>query len=131
MSYIPDVRTDDDYSVDFLNKEDKDFIRGFDYCVEYAVDNFFDNLNDLDDSYLLHIFNETVPPALREKYDFFFCNGESEEREVETYSDLFKKYLYEWVERIRDEFVTSTIDNMPDEDYDANRNAIDKDYEVE
>lgn len=126
MSYIPDAREDDDYKYEFLNKTDKDFIDGFDYCVEHAIDNFFDNLSDIDDSYLLHILNETLPPHIREQYEFYFYNKTSETRECHDYSDLFKKYLYEWIEKIRDEIITSAIDNMADEDYDRNRENYEK-----
>lgn len=126
MSYIPDCRTDEYYNEKFLNKPDKDFIRGFDWCVEMAVDNFFDNeMFDLtqSDSYLGHILNDTVPDELQEEYtqDHVFLNdGENEQRKVETYADLIRYKLLYWIEMERKELITSIIDDMSDEEYAAN-----------
>ena len=96
MSYIPDCRTDEHYNQKFLTGADKKFVRGFDWCVEMAVDNFFDNeMFDLaqSDSYLGHILNETVPDELQEEYTqehVFLNDGEEERQTVTTYADLIR-----------------------------------------
>ena len=123
MSYIPDCRTDEYYNQKFLTGSDKEFVRGFDWCVETAVDNFFDNeMFDLaqSDSYLGHILNELVPEELQEEYTqehVFLNDGEDEHRTVTTYADLIRYKLLYWIEMERDELITSMIDNMSDEEY--------------
>ena len=125
MSHIPDCRTDEYYNQKFLGKSDKDFIRGFDWCTEQAVDNFFGNKMfglAYPDSYLGHILCEEVPEELREEYDMedSFLGRGDEHRKVETYADLIRMKLLQWIEMERDELITSMIDNMSDEEYAAN-----------
>ena len=129
MSYIPDCRHDENYNEKFLNDKDKEFIRGFDWCVEMAVDNFFANeMFDLqsDDSYLGHILNEKLPESMQEEYEIeleFAGTGdkETETRKVETYADLIRSKILEWIENERDELITSMIDNMSEEEYEKNK----------
>ena len=45
---FPECRNDNYYNEDFLTKTDKEFVRGFDWATEMAVDNFFDNNFDSD-----------------------------------------------------------------------------------
>ena len=126
MSYIPDCRTDEHYNEKFLGKPDKDFIRGFDWCVEMAADNFFDNEMfglEAPDNYLGHILCEEAGEHLQEEYvqeHIFLNNGEDEPRKVKTFADLIRYKLLQWVEMERDELITSMIDNMSDEEYAAN-----------
>ena len=118
MSYIPNCRTDENYNQKFLTGADKEFVRGFDWCVETAVDNFFDNeMFDLaqSDSYLGHILNENVPDELQEEYTqehVFLYNGEDEQRKITTYADLIRYKLLYWIEMERNELITSMIDSI-------------------
>ena len=134
---FPNCRDDEYYNQDFLNGQDSEFVRGFDWAVEMAVDNFFDNdmyeLAD-NDSYLGHILNKKLPEDLREEYDMEFsfpCDSpkEDEHRVVETYADLIRYKLLEWIEMERDELITSMIDHMDEDVYKALRNKTLKDNE--
>ena len=40
MSYIPNCREDENYNQKYLTGDDKEFVRGYDWCTEQAVDNF-------------------------------------------------------------------------------------------
>ncbi len=132
---FPECRRDDYYNQDFLNGQDAEFLKGFDWCVEMAVDNFFDN--DMDelvdpDSYLGHILCEKVPDHMKEEYDMEFTFPEQdvradESRKVETYADLIRYKLLSWIEMERDQLVTSMIDNMDETIYQALRNKVLKD----
>jgi hypothetical protein len=44
---IPNCRMDKYYNVRKLGAEDKAFIKGFDWCLKWGVDNMFDNLDDV------------------------------------------------------------------------------------
>jgi hypothetical protein len=114
MSYIPDCRTDSFYNADNLSENDKQFVNGFDYCVENAADNFFDNLDVYfgDDSHIMHVLNEELPDYLKTEYEmeFAFRDGEAETREVKTYADLLRAKLLDHIEMERDELITSMID---------------------
>jgi len=129
MTYIPDCRnktivhpvTGEDtkepngYYEGNLKENDKRFIKGFDYCLEEAVDNFFDNdMFGLQDemSYLGHILCEELPEIEQEEYEveFTFGDREDETRVIKTYADLIRAKILDWVEMRRDELITSIID---------------------
>lgn len=103
MTYIPDCRAEGPYNQENLNAENKRMIEGFDHCVETAVETFFYNTDVYfdDDSHLMHVLNERLPKTLA-----------SEEDETETYLDLFKSKLLEWIECERDQFITALIDEQ-------------------
>lgn len=123
MSYIPNCRTDEDYNEKYLNKYDNEFVRGFDWCVEMAVDNFFDNLDIYfgDDSHIMHLLNEELPENMREEYEiertFADENDRVEKRDVKTYVDLLRSKILDYIEMERNELITSMIDNMDEQEY--------------
>ena len=125
MSRIPDCRTDENYNEKFLNEKDKEFVRGFDWCVEMAVDNFFDNeMFNLqnDDSYLGHILSEKLPVNMVEEYEVEYRYRDvdkTETRKVETYADLIRSKILDWIEAERDELITSMIDSMDEAEHEA------------
>ena len=94
MSYIPDCRTDADYNEKFLGHDDKEFVRGYDWCTEHAAKNAFDNLycwdhDDLD-----------VRPS-----------------DIGKVLEAFKPFLLDWIEQERNNLIVSMIDSMDDEEY--------------
>ena len=93
MSYIPDCRTDKAYNERYLKEDDAEFVRGYDWCAEKAVENAFDNLGawepDLD-----------VRPS-----------------DIKKVAEALKPFLLNWVEMGRNELITSMIDNMGAEEY--------------
>lgn len=125
MSYIPDCRTDDNYNQKYLNDQDREFLHGFDWAVEMAVDNFFDNnMFELQDaeSYLGHILCEKLPNEMQKEYEMEFTfpieeSRKTENRKIETYADLIRMKLLEWIEMERDELITSMIDGYGEEEY--------------
>lgn len=128
---FPECRNDNYYNEDFLTKTDKEFVRGFDWATEMAVDNFFDNNFDSDmpieeDGELSIMLNKELPDYLKEKYEmeFTFGDRDNEEREIKTYADLLRMKLLEWIEMERNELITSMIDNMDEDIYNAIRNKV-------
>lgn len=126
MSYIPDCRTDENYNEKYLNEKDSDFLAGFDWALEEAVDNFFDNnyLKGLDDdSYIGHLLTEELPESLREVYtaEYRFREKKEVEKEVRTVADYVRMQILDWCEANRNELITSMIDNMSDKEYEAMR----------
>lgn len=122
MSYIPDCRTDENYNIEHLNDDDKSFVQGFDWCVEMAVDNFFDNeMHDLlnEDSFIGHILSMELPDLMKTTYDLpltYVTKDTSEDEKVRTlqintYADLIRARILEWIEMERDELITSMVDN--------------------
>jgi hypothetical protein len=128
---FPECRNDNYYNEDFLGREDKSFVQGFDWATEMAVDNFFDNNFDSDmpveeDGELSIMLNKELPDYLKEKYEmeFTFGDRDNEEREIKTYADLLRMKLLEWIEMERNELITSMIDNMDEDIYNAIRNKV-------
>lgn len=123
MSYIPDCRNDENYNEKYLNNFDKEFVRGYDWCVEMSVDNFFDNLDIYfgDDSHIMHLLNEELPENMREEYEiertFADEDDRVEKRDVKTYVDLLRSKILDYIEMERDELITSMIDNMDEQEY--------------
>lgn len=131
MSYIPDCRNDENYNEKYLNNFDKEFVRGYDWCVEMSVDNFFDNLDIYfgDDSHIMHLLNEELPENMREEYEiertFADENDRIEKRDVKTYVDLLRSKILDYIEMERDELITSMIDNMDEQEYSEIKAKVD------
>lgn len=130
MSYIPDCRTDENYNEKYLNEKDKEFLLGFDWAIESAVDNFFDNnfcMPDYDDSYISHVLTHDVPDFMKEKYtmEYTFGDRDEENREVKTYADWIRMKILEWIEIKRNTLITSMLDNMDEEEYKRIKEKVD------
>lgn len=120
---VPDCRTDETYNEDFLNEKDREFIRGYDYAIRMALDNGFNNLDDLiEDNYVLRRMNEQLPEADRITYEEPY-GDEGETRETVTHADLIRYKLLQWAEDERDNLITAIIDEMDDEEYEKLRAA--------
>lgn len=121
MSYIPNCRTDEIYNEKNLNNRDKEHLLGFDWCTEMAVDNFFNNLDVYfdSDSYLMHLLNERLPKDMQEEYEMEYTyaddENKSEMRKTETYADMLRFKILDWIEMERNELITSMIDNASDD----------------
>jgi hypothetical protein len=72
------------------------------------------------------MLNKELPDYLKEKYEmeFTFGDRDNEEREIKTYADLLRMKLLEWIEMERNELITSMIDNMDEDIYNAIRNKV-------
>ncbi len=123
---IPDCRNDEYYNEDFLDNTNKEFLSGYDWCAEEVVDNFFNNLDVYfdDDSYVSHLLNEPLPAGLKDEEEISWTFGDRpvETRKIETYGDLLRSKLQDWIESERDELITSMIDGMDEDIYNAIRN---------
>ena len=113
MTYIPDCRTDENYNFDKLTPENKEYVKGFDHCVDEAVKSFFYNLDVYydDDSYFMHFFSERLPDEVLSGFAPKEMLREDQEPVV-TYGDLFKNHLLHWIESERDELITGLIDGQ-------------------
>lgn len=121
MTYIPDCRKDETYKFDNLVKDSQTYVRGYDHCAEDVVDSFFDNLDVYfdDDSYIMHMLNEKLPESLQDEYEWDEVDIDtgkevSEKRKVETYADLLRSKLLDWIEDERDTLITALIDSQDD-----------------
>ena len=121
MTYIPDCRKDETYNFDNLVKDSQTYVRGYDHCAENVVDSFFDNLDVYfdDDSYIMHMLNEKLPESLQDDYEWDEADIDtgkevSEKRKVETYADLLRSKLLDWIEDERDTLITALIDSQDD-----------------
>ena len=134
MSYIPDCRSDEYYNQKYLNEKDGEFVRGFDWCAEMAMDNFFDNIENFfcNDSYLMHTLNEEMPEEMHDEYVWVDSFNETEEkRTIKTYLDAIRAHLIDWVESNRDELITSMIDAMSEDEYKRIKGKVDNGGESE
>lgn len=130
MSYIPDCRSDENYNEKYLNEKDFQFVRGYDWAVEQVIDNFFDNLEVTESDYLIAMMEEPLPEELVQEYEVptTFNGDESQEyetRTAKTYGDLLRLNILRWAECGRDELITSMIDAMTEEEYQAIKEKVD------
>lgn len=129
MSYIPDCRKDEYYNQKYLNEKDSEFIRGFDWCAEMAMDNFFNNIDDFfeRDSFIMHMLLQEIPEVDHEVYEWnnSFSENPVENREIKTYLEKIRAYLIDWVEGHRDELITSMIDGMDKDEYKRIKDKVD------
>lgn len=131
MTYIPDCRKDEYYNQKYLTEQDKEFVRGFDWCTEQVVDNFFDNFDDCESDYLNVYLNKEVPDYMQEEYQmensFPYSRDEPEyeNRKIVTYLDYIRFQLLGWIERCRNELVVSMLDDVSDEDYEKIKSQVD------
>jgi len=127
MSTFPDCRNDDYYNEDFLVRKDSDFVQGFDWAAE-AVDNLFNNLETMTDEsdHLEKFLTEPIPEHMQEDYtmEFKFPEPKKEERKVKTYGDYIRYKILCWLESERNELITSAIDGMDENLYQAIRNKV-------
>lgn len=133
MSYIPDCRRDEYYNQKYLTEKDAEFIRGFDWCAENAMDVFFDNIKDFfgTDSFLMHILSQEIPEDEHDEYIQITFNGHEEKRTVKTYLDAIRAHLIDYVESNRDDLITSMIDNMDEDEYNSIKEKVDNGGESE
>lgn len=135
MSYIPDCRKDRYYNQKYLNEKDKKFLAGFDWAVEMALDNFFDNnyLNGFnDDEFITHELLQELPECEKGKYtiEFDFLDRKEEEREVNTIIDEVRMEILNWAESERDMLITSMIDGMDEDEYNTIKEKVDANENV-
>ena len=131
MTYIPDGRTDKYYNQKYLNKANAEFLRGFDWCTEMAVDNFFNNNYEkgFDDAeFVGHEVLQELPESEKGEYtmEHTFIECEDEKRKVETIIDKIRYEILSWIESERDMLITSMIDGMNEEEYKQIKAEIDK-----
>lgn len=111
------------YCEKYVQGKDKEFLRGFDWCTEEVVDNFFDNLDTYGidkGSYIGNVLLSEVPEEMREEYEIENTFGEDNrerKRTVRTYADWLRYNILDWIETERNMLVTSMIDSMPEEEY--------------
>ena len=128
MSYIPDCRTDANYNEKYLNERDKEFIAGFDWAIENAVDNFFYNNFEkgLDDhEFVGHTMVEELPDSLKKEIEVEFEDSHKEVRKIETIADYVRSKILDWCEYERDNLITSMIDNMDEKEYKSIKERVD------
>ena len=134
MTYIPNCREDENYNEKYLNKKDKEFLAGFDWCMESAVDNFFDNNYKAgfdEGDFVGHEVLQELPEVEKDSYvmEFNFGERKAEERKIETIIDKIRYEILAWIECERDMLITSMIDAMDEEEYHNIKSEVDKENE--
>lgn len=94
MTMFADARTDDFYNQDFLNKNDRQFVEGYDYAVEQIKNLFEGNIETYEDD----LSNELVDAL---------------EEDGEKVIDMIEQ----WAESERDMLITHMIDGMEEKQY--------------
>lgn len=103
---------------EYLKKEDADFLRGYDWCMEMVVDEYFNWLStQIESDYIEKVFSESLPDSLKETYVVkhifqkppLIKNG-VETRNVETYGDFFRLKLLEWIEEKKIHLIDSMLE---------------------
>ena len=121
---IPDCRNDIHYNEDFLNKDDKQYIAGFDSCtdaMEIAIAaietaNFYlDELFEDDSETLASVLEKELTVDVKKRISDEYGT------ECETYADVLLCELFQYIEMERDELITSMIDGMQEDEYEKNR----------
>ena len=106
---VPDCRTDEYYNEKYLEGSNKDFVRGYDWATEQA-------LNLLNNTEVFPDFMDMLDPNKA------IVNVDKEE--------IVRKALEDWMESQRDMLITSMIDGMGEE-YDEIKARVDSGSESE
>lgn len=109
------------YNEEYLSSKDKTFIDGFDWALEMAVDNFFNNNFEKgldDDSFIGHLMTTELPDSMKATVEVQFKYGDrpDEVRKLETVADYVRMKIMDYADSCRDELLVSMIDNMSDEE---------------
>jgi hypothetical protein len=101
MTYFPDTRTDDTYNQDKLNSINKEFVKGYDWCV-IQLENFFETFGESDE-YIDHILSEKVSENIAEDFA---------DDDVKTYADFLLFKAKNWIESSRDEMIVAMLNGQ-------------------
>jgi hypothetical protein len=126
--YYHDCRTDEYYNEKYLDKESKQELRGYDWCAEFVVDGFFDNLESyLDSDIIEKLLNKKIPKECRESYEFTSpCGGGyTVKRKTKRLKDWIRSKLLDYMESERNELIISILDNMDEEEYERIKKEVD------
>ena len=111
MTWFPNCRTDEYYNEKYLNEQDAEFIRGYDWAVKEIL-NLFEN-------------NVEVFPELERLLDdktAIICEGKA---------NLVSECIEHWSEMERDELITSMIDGMEEDEYNSIKAKVDREQKEE
>lgn len=126
--YYHDCRTDEYYNEKYLDKESKQELRGYDWCAEFVVDNFFDNLEScLDSDIIEKLLNKKIPKECRETYEFTspWGGGYTVKRKTKRLKDWIRSKLLDYMESERDALIISILDNMDEDEYERIKKEVD------
>lgn len=113
MDTIINTKTDTAYNEKYLNEDGQAFLRGFDHCMKYVIDYFYDILDITESDYLENALSQNVPANKQFEYEHA-----GEFRKVSTYADLMKYEMLHYAMVERNEYVIDSIDSMDDNEYD-------------
>lgn len=136
MSHIPDCRKGEGlYNENYLNNTDKEFIKGYDKAFEDIL-NMFNNMDIYTDEFLESDFNvhkvndglvarqydvcvykESEPEGLREEREADFNKANPQTQTILKMMEC----LTDWYEGERNERITAMIDNMSEQELEANK----------
>lgn len=110
MTYIPDCRTDRYYNEKYLDAQDREFVRGYDWCTQEEVDNYFFNMDMYEGDFDI------------DGEDINLCRFLTNHPKI---MGALKKSLLHYIEMGRDELITSMINGMGEEEYEKAKAAAD------
>lgn len=102
---MPNCRTDECYNQKYLEESDRAWIYGYDYAVEQIIS--------------MIQWNTEIYPELDEILDYRKAVALVDKKGILCDS------IKDWAEMQRNELITSIIDNMNDEEYDAIKEKVD------
>lgn len=114
MSFIPDTRNDDYYNEDFLDKISKSCLVGYDFALDQIINLIGGNLDIYSDD-----LNELCPEDHEIEEDEAYSKRDDLYEILEDNKEIICAIIKDWMERNRDELVTSMIDGMDDEEYEG------------
>lgn len=114
MSIIPDCRSNEAYNQKYLNDTNAEFVAGYDWARIFAVENFFDNI----DIYVDQLENmEAETEEEQALLDYLEKHQEAADNAMSALLDTIKECICDYIERQRDELITSMIDNMDEKEF--------------
>lgn len=105
---FPDCRFDKDYNEDFLDLTDKEFVKGYDYCVGQIVNFILNNLE---------VYRDELEEVGEDTDDEVFSHSPYLFKILEDNAGIVAWVIEDKLERSRNELITSMIDHMDDLTY--------------
>ena len=116
---FPDCRNDDVYNERFLEDRDEQFIQGFDLVFSEVINLIADNLDSYDQE-----LTELCPEGYEPEEDEAFSKREDLYEILEDNKEIICAIIKDWLENVRNEVITSSIDDYSEETFDFIKDEV-------
>lgn len=103
----------------FLDKQDKEFIKGYDYAVEVIANMIRYNLDTYEQE-----LNDVLEEGFKAELDEVYSTRDDLYEIIEENKEIIANVIEVAAESERDMMITSMIDNMDDDEYEKNRQKV-------